>query len=70
MLFHSVIIFYFIYILLFLLLVPALYCFLKKIVANNMCLFYLLKQIYVYFDVHFYESSSSFSYLINSYWCK
>ena len=29
-----------------------------------MCLFYLLKQIYVYFDVHFYESASSFSSLI------
>ena len=25
-----------------------------------MCLFYLLKQIYVYLDVHFYEPSSSF----------
>ena len=31
-----------------------------NIVANNMCLFHLLKQIYVYLDVHFYEPSSSF----------
>ena len=46
---------------LFLLLVPNLYCFFFfNIVANNMCLFHLLKQIYVYLDVHFYEPSSSF----------
>ena len=30
-----------------------------------MFLFYLLKQIYVYFDVHFYESCSSFPCLIS-----
>ena len=52
------------------LLIPDLYCyfFFLNIVATNMCLFYLLKQTYIYLDVHFYESFSSFSCLLNSYW--
>ena len=62
-----------IYVLFFLLLVIDLYCLYIYIyiyifiVANNMHLFYLLKQFYVYLDVHFYESSLNFSYLLNSY---